>query len=347
MPTAAIFGCSGLSLTPLERRFLIRRNPVGFILFKRNVADPRQVRSLVDELRGCVGRADAPVSIDQEGGRVMRLQPPHWPMRAPAAALGSDGRAAWLQGRLIASDLRALGITMNCAPVADLTFPGAHDVIGDRAFSDDPAMVAAAAGAFARGLLAGGVLPVLKHLPGHGRAAVDSHLATPRVTASRADLAARDFQPFHVLRDLPVGMTAHVIYEAIDPARVATLSPVVVAEIIRGEIGFDGLLLTDDLSMHALGGGFAERAAAARAAGCDLALHCNGDLAEMAGVAEGAGSLNAAGADRLERALGLVAGYDPHAVDPAPLQAELDDLLSRAARTGLRAKVNTPMSVPS
>jgi beta-N-acetylhexosaminidase len=287
---ACILGCSGPALSDAERGFFREANPWGFILFARNVESPDQVRRLVDDLRASVDRADAPALIDQEGGRVQRLKPPLWPAYPPGRAYGElppvERRdLAWLGARLIAADLKALGVTVDCLPVLDAPLPGASNVIGDRAYANDPEEIARLGRAAADGLMAGGVLPVMKHAPGHGRARVDSHKKLPVVDASLADLAARDFAPFRALADLPMAMTAHVVYRALDRARPATTSPVVIAETIRGAIGFDGLLISDDLSMNALKGSLGERAAAALAAGCDVALHCNGDATEMTAVA--------------------------------------------------------------
>ena len=338
MPRAFVAGCAGPELTDAERAFFRDADPLGFILFRRNVVSPDQVRHLTAALRECVGRADAPVLIDQEGGRVQRMGPPHWP-RYPAGRLYgrlADGDAtrrrdlAVLGTRLIAADLRAVGITVDCLPVLDVPVPGAHDIIGDGAYADEPDGVAELGRAAAEGLLAGGVLPVVKHIPGHGRAGADSHEALPRVAASLAELRGRDFRPFRAAADLPLGMTAHVVYEAIDPDRPATLSPAVVADIIRGEIGFDGLLLTDDLSMKALSGRFRTRAEQALAAGCDVVLHCNGDLAEMRDVAEGATALGGASLRRWEAASALIAGA-PGAFDPVDARLALDGALAAAA----------------
>lgn len=298
-----ILGCAGTTLASEEREFFRAADPLGFILFQRNCGDPDQLRRLVTALRKTVGRDDAPVLIDQEGGRVARLRPPHWPAYPSAAriaALGEDSAvAARTVARLIADDLARLGITVDCLPVLDLPVPGADAIIGDRAYGTEPARVAALGRAACEGLLAGGVLPVVKHVPGHGRATVDSHLACPVVTAARGALAAHDFAPFRALNDMAWAMTAHIVYSAIDAARPATLSPIVIAEVIRGEIGFAGVLVSDDLSMQALGGDIGERADGALAAGCDLVLHCNGRLDEMGAVAEAVGALSAVAADRV------------------------------------------------
>ena len=285
-PRAVILGCAGEELSADERRFFADADPLGFILFRRNCRSRDQVRALVETLRGCVGRADAPVLIDQEGGRVARLRPPEWrlyPAAARIAALPDPTaqQAARLGARLIADDLAELGVTVACLPVLDLPVAGADAVIGDRAYGVEPERVARLGLAVCEGLLAGGVLPVLKHIPGHGRARVDSHYACPTVETDHDELSRTDFAPFRALAAMPWAMTAHIVYRSIDPTAPATLSARVIAEIIRGEIGFDGVLVSDDLSMGALGGGLGERAQRALDAGCDLALHCNGDLAEM------------------------------------------------------------------
>ncbi|HRO12094.1 MAG TPA: glycoside hydrolase family 3 N-terminal domain-containing protein, partial [Amaricoccus sp.] len=274
---AAIFGCAGPELTPEEGRFFAEAAPWGFILFARNVESPAQLRRLTDALRDSVGR-DAPVLVDQEGGRVARLRPPHWREWLPALEecarlpAARRGRAMHLRYRLIAGELRAAGIDVDCAPVLDVARAETHAIIRNRCYGGDPGEVAAIGRAVAEGLLAGGVLPVIKHMPGQGRAPLDSHLELPLVEADRAALA-EDFAPFRALADLPMAMTAHVVYAAIDPGAPATLSPVVV-RLMREEIGFGGLLMTDDISMRALSGGLGERAARALAAGCDIVLHC-------------------------------------------------------------------------
>ena len=314
-PRAFIAGCSGQTLTPDEIAFFRDADPLGFILFRRNIGDPDQVCALTTSLRDAVGRGDAPVFVDQEGGRVQRLGPPHWP-KYPAGrtyarlAPDLDARREFVRtgARLIAHDLRAVGIDVDCLPVLDVPVPGAHDIIGDRAYDTDPAAVAVLGRAAAEGLMAGGVLPVIKHIPGHGRAGADSHENLPRVSTTLDELRGHDFLPFRAMADMPIAMTAHVVYEAIDPERPATTSPIVVSDIIRGEIGFDGLLLTDDLSMKALSGGFRERAEAAFRAGCDVALHCNGDLAEARAVAEAAPVLSGESLRRVEAALARIAG---------------------------------------
>ena len=306
---AAIFGVSGQVLTSEERAFFRDVQPLGFILFARNVAEPDQVRRLVNDLRASVEHAEAPVLIDQEGGRVQRLKPPHWRAAAAAAKFGAlasqragDGRkAVFLNHQLIGAELAALGIDVDCAPLIDVQQPGAHDVIGDRAYGGDPEQVATLGRAAADGLMSAGITPVIKHIPGHGRSMVDSHYDLPRVTTPHDELSRIDFVPFKRLADLPWGMTAHIVYEALDKALPATLSAKVISEIIRGEIGFDGLLLSDDLSMKALRGTLAELARESVAAGCDIALHCNGKMEEMVQVAAGAPPLSKVGLERYTR----------------------------------------------
>ena len=293
MPRAFITGVEGFALTPSERDFLREAEPWGFILFRRNIESPGQVRRLVCSFREAVGRADAPVLIDQEGGRVQRLSLPHWPAYPPGAAYAALYRmdrdaglaAAQLGAQLIANDLADLGVHVNCLPLADVPAPGADAIIGDRAYGDGPEQVSAISAAVTAGLAAGGVLPVLKHLPGHGRANADSHLSLPLVTTERAVLERTDFAAFLPLASLPLGMTAHVVYADIDPAAPATTSQTVIRDIIRGFIGFDGVLMSDDISMGALSGSLASRARAALAAGCDLVLYCKGELAEMQEIA--------------------------------------------------------------
>jgi beta-N-acetylhexosaminidase len=316
---AFISGCAAATLSDEEKRFFAETCPWGLILFKRNIETPAQVSGLIQSWREIVGRADAPVLIDQEGGRVQRLGPPHWPKFPAAEAMtrgGDSAETVRLGARLIANELLPLGINVDCLPVADLRFPGAHDVIGDRAYGSDPAEVARLARAAAEGLLAGGVLPVVKHIPGHGRALADSHLELPRVSASRTELEATDFAPFRLLADLPLAMTAHVIYEAIDDRLPATISPVVIGEVIRKHIGFDGLVMTDDVSMKALSGGIGENTKAAFEAGCDVALHCNGSMDEMRAVAANAPLLDGKAAARAKKALDSIAG-GPKSLDVA------------------------------
>jgi beta-N-acetylhexosaminidase len=331
-PRAVIFGCAGESLGERERAFFADVDPLGFILFRRNCRTREQVRALIAALREAVGRADAPVLIDQEGGRVARLLPPEWRLYPPAAHIAAlpdpiAEEAARLGARLIADDLARLGITVDCMPVLDLPVAAADPVIGDRAYGGEPGRVARLGRAVCEGLLAGGVLPVVKHLPGHGRAPVDSHLALPVVETARAELAGSDFAPFRALADMPCGMTAHVVFAAIDEALPATLSRRVVGQVIRGEIGFDGVLISDDLSMRALGGTMAERAQGALAAGCDLVLHCNGDPSEMAAVAEASAALSPAAMARLARGEALrCRSFAPFDRDAA--EARFDALLA-------------------
>ena len=308
---AFIAGIAGTVLTDREQAFFRESEPWGLILFKRNINTPDQVRRLTDSFRDTVGRADAPVLVDQEGGRVQRLGPPHWQVYPtgrdygrlyeadPAAGLA----AARLGARLIATDLAAVGIDVDCWPLADVPVAGADVVIGDRAFGTDPDKVAAIAGAVAEGLREGGVLPVVKHIPGHGRAMTDSHRELPVVDADRASLEATDFRAFRPLAGLPLAMTAHVVFTAIDPVTPATTSVTIVREVIRGAIGFDGVLMTDDISMEALAGAMRARSRAARAAGCDVVLHCNGRFDEMCDVAEAVPPLAGAAARRAAAAL--------------------------------------------
>ncbi len=304
MIQATIFGCAGPVLSAEEQAFFAEERPWGFILFARNIVSPDQVRSLVTALRASVGRPEAPVLIDQEGGRVARLKPPHWRLYPPGRAYAEAGaEIARLGARLMAHDLMSLGVNSDCAPVLDVPEPGAHDIIGDRAYGETAQSVAQFGRAVAEGLIAGGVLPIIKHIPGHGRARSDSHLELPVVEASLADLEARDFAPFQALADMPAAMTAHVVYAAIDPTRPATTSRKVIEEVIRGSIGFDGLLISDDLSMKALSGSLQSRASQSLDAGCDVVLHCNGDPAEMAAVAGGARTLEGRALERAEAAL--------------------------------------------
>ncbi|MCJ9736003.1 beta-N-acetylhexosaminidase, partial [Bradyrhizobium sp. PRIMUS42] len=308
---AFITGVSGTELTAIEREFIRDQRPWGFILFKRNVATPAQVAALVAELRTAADVADAPVLIDQEGGRVQRLGPPHWPVYPPGAvfstlydtdsALGLT--AARLSARLIAADLADLGITVDCLPLADVPVAGADAVIGNRAYGTEPGKVAAIARAVTEGLEQGGVLPVLKHIPGHGRATADTHFQLPTVDTPRAELEQTDFAAFKPLADLPMAMTAHVVFSAVDPAHPATTSATMIADVIRGAIGFQGLLMSDDVSMNALSGNIAERTRAIFAAGCDVALHCNGNIEEMREVAGQTPELSGRALERANAAL--------------------------------------------
>lgn len=329
--SAAILGCAGTTLTAEEVAFFRSEKPWGFILFKRNIADPNQVRALTAALRETVGRADAPILIDQEGGRVARLQPPHWktypPGRAYGALVANDPLVAReitrLGARLIAHDLLSLGINVDCVPVLDVPDPQGHEIIGDRAYGDTPEQVATLGRAAAEGLLAGGVLPIIKHIPGHGRAMADSHLELPVVKAKLAELEARDFAPFRVLSDMPMAMTAHVVYTAIDRARPATTSRKAIKKIIRESLGFDGLLMSDDLSMKALSGDFRQRAKDSLAAGCDVVLHCNGDMAEMKAVMSGVGKLSREARRRVQAVMGRLVKV-PEPLDVEQARARFD-----------------------
>ncbi len=332
-PLAAFFGSAGPTLSAGERAFFRAANPAGYILFRRNIENARQIEALVGDFRRCVGRADAPVLIDQEGGRVARLPSPPWRKAPPAAVFGRiaeqdagrGARAAYLNALLIGADLKALGINVDCAPVLDLRVAGAHDIIGDRAFSEDPDTIAKLGRAACEGFIAAGVVPVIKHIPGHGRAHADSHESLPVVETPLDVLRASDFAPFRALADMPMAMTAHIVYTAADADRPATTSPAVVAAIIRGELGFDGLLMSDDICMKALAGSLAERTAAVIAGGCDVVLHCNGVLAEMEAVAASAPALSESGARRLDDALRRVA--DKPAADVGKARRELEDIL--------------------
>jgi len=334
MAKAFITGIAGLVLTAEESAFLRAAEPWGFILFKRNVDTPAQVRDLVTALRETVGRSDAPVLIDQEGGRVQRLGPPHWPKYPPGAAYArlyeSDKavglKAAKLGARLIAHDLVALGITVDCLPLADVPVSDSDPIIGDRAYGMTPQQVAILAQAVTDGLMEGGVLPVLKHIPGHGRATADSHLALPVVDVDARTLESSDFAAFRPLAKLPLGMTAHVVFSAIDPVAPATTSVKMVREVIRGFIGFDGLLMSDDVSMNALSGTLADRSRAAIAAGCDVVLHCNGKLDEMRQVAGESPLLEGAAKRRADAALG--ARRAPAAFDVAAARGEFAAIMT-------------------
>jgi beta-N-acetylhexosaminidase len=333
---AFITGVSGLELTAEERAFLRAERPWGFILFKRNIDNPAQVARLVEELRGSTGDLDAVVLIDQEGGRVQRLGPPHWPVYPPGAVFGrlydiEPGlglEAARLSSRLIAADLVDLGITVDCLPLADVPVEGADAVIGNRAYGNTPDKVAAIARAVTTGLEQGGILPVLKHIPGHGRATADTHFKLPVVDTSAAELEAVDFAAFRPLADLQMAMTAHVVFSALDATQPATTSATIINQVIRGWIGFQGLLMSDDVSMNALAGSIAERTRAIVAAGCDIVLHCNGKLDEMRAVAAETPVL---AGKALERAKAVLASRrQPDAFDRVQGRAELDALVARA-----------------
>jgi beta-N-acetylhexosaminidase len=310
---AFISGCAGPRLSEAERDFFRRANPWGLIVFKRNVETPEQLTELTSEFRAAMDRRNAPVFVDQEGGRVQRLGPPSnfWRAYPPARRYGqlyekdavAAFRAARRVGRMMAEDLRQCGITADCLPVLDVPQEGSHNVIGERAYGTAVERVIMLARAHMAGFAEGGVLPVMKHIPGHGRARVDSHMSLPVVDASRAELEAVDFPPFAALADAPMAMTAHIVYTALDKEHCATLSKRIVGTVIRNWIGFRGLLMTDDLSMKALGGSFGEKVRGALAAGCDIVLHCNGQMAEMEEVAEAAGHLKGKAASRARVAL--------------------------------------------
>jgi beta-N-acetylhexosaminidase len=334
--TPAIFGIAGLSLSADERAFFRDADPAGYIIFGRNVADRAQLRALTDELRAIHGRERLFVCIDQEGGRVARMKPPEWLAFPPGEAFdrlydlapASAIEAARANAEALAIDLSEVGITADCHPVLDVRQPGAHDVIGDRAFGSEPMRVAALGRAVLAGLARGGVVGTIKHMPGHGRAQADSHKELPTVDADE-DALAIDLQPFQALADAPVGMTAHVRFTAWDRDNPATLSPFVVGEIIRKRIGFAGLLLSDDLDMEALSGTVPERAERAIAAGCDIALNCWAKMADMVGIADRLPALSDAAALRLQRAL-IAAGDSGTAGDQAELIARRDSLLALA-----------------
>jgi beta-N-acetylhexosaminidase len=331
--TPLFLGMSGASLTADERALFIAADPAGYIVFKRNCVDPTQLLALTDELRTLAGR-DVPILIDQEGGRVARLGPPHWPVFPAAAAFGalydrapiSAIEAARLNAEAIALTLRSIGVNVDCLPLLDVPQPDAHGIIGDRAYAADPQWIAALGRATLQGLRARGVCGVIKHIPGHGRAMVDSHLDLPVVDASRDELQS-DLAPFRALSDAPMAMTAHVVYTALDAARCATMSPTVIG-LIRDDIGFDGLLMSDDLGMKALDGDFGALALGALEAGCDIALHCSGDFAEMRAIVEAGCAMTLDASRRLDAAMAWAAVPDPH--DIADLVARRDALLALA-----------------
>jgi beta-N-acetylhexosaminidase len=337
---AFITGLSGLELSAEEREFIRSERPWGFILFKRNIETPAQVIRLIRESRSSLGEPGAPVLIDQEGGRVQRFGPPHWPAYPAGAVFGVlydidpalGLAAARLSARLIAADLIETGVTVDCLPLADVPVAGADAVIGNRAYGTEPGKVAAIARAVAEGLELGGILPVLKHIPGHGRAAADTHFRLPVVDAPKAELERTDFAAFQPLADLPMAMTAHVVFSALDPAHPATTSATIIEQVIRGVIGFQGLLMSDDVSMNALAGSIAERTRAIFAAGCDMVLHCNGRLDEMREVAAETPELSGKALERARRA--LASRRAPQAFDRLAARAELDALIDRAGMAG-------------
>ncbi|WP_157219294.1 beta-N-acetylhexosaminidase [Flavisphingomonas formosensis] len=330
------FGLAGPELTDAERAFFTAADPAGYILFKRNCVDRAQLRALTDELRKIAARGDVPILIDQEGGRVARLQPPEWPAFPTAERFDalydvspvSAIEAARVNAQAIGVTLCELGITVDCLPLLDVRDPGGHDIIGDRAFGSEPMRVAALGRAVIEGLWAAGVVGVVKHIPGHGRAMADSHVELPVVTAEIAELE-RDIEPFAALHGAPMAMTAHVVYTAWDKDRCATLSPIVINEVIRGQIGFEGLLMSDDLGMQALAGSFGERAAGVLAAGCDIVLHCSGVMEEMIAVADAVGEIGAEAKLRLDRAMATV--VDKRSAETLEvLVAKRDALLAQA-----------------
>jgi beta-N-acetylhexosaminidase len=328
-----ITGCAGLKLTDEERDFIQRFNPWGLILFKRNVDDAAQLIQLTREFREIVGREDAPVLIDQEGGRVQRMGPPHWRKFPPANTFGRhpsplDERADLVRNgaRLIAEDLRACGINVDCLPVLDVPAPGGHNVIGDRAYGDDPLTIATLGRAACEGLIAGKVLPVVKHMPGHGRAEADSHMELPVVRATRKELEL-DFEPFRMLKDMPLAMSAHVVYTAIDPEQPATTSAKVVDQIMRKAIGFDGLIMSDDLHMKALRGSFRAKTEALFAAGLDMALDCHFNPVTAREVAEASPVLDGIRAERAAKALRLLHGA-PKPFDVTTAEQKVFSLLA-------------------
>jgi beta-N-acetylhexosaminidase len=335
MTKAFITGLSGTMLSPSERDFIRAERPWGFILFRRNIDTPAQVAALTEEVRNVLGERDAPFLTDQEGGRVQRFRPPNWPLYPPGAAFGQlydidpalGLKAARLSARLIADDLMRVGVTVDCLPLADIPIAGANEVIGDRAYGNDPKKVAAIARVVTEGLQEGGILPVLKHIPGHGRAMADSHLSLPVVDTPQSELEAIDFAAFKPLADLPMAMTAHVVFSAYDPTHPATTSATMIERVIRGLIGFQGLLMSDDVGMHALAGSIAERTKALFAAGCDIVLHCSGELAEMHQVARETPELSGKPLQRANAA--LATRKTPKSFDRVVARAELDELIGR------------------
>jgi beta-N-acetylhexosaminidase len=333
---AVIFGCDGLELTAEEQAFFREVQPWGFILFKRNCESPEQVRKLTTEMRKLLGRANAPILIDQEGGRVQRLRGDGWRSRPAPASFGALNRQdpataremAYTNARLMAKDLADIGVNVDCTPVVDVPVDGAHDIIGDRAFGRDPWLVASLGQAVIDGMLDGGVLPVIKHVPGHGRARADSHMELPVVGTSRDELERSDFAPFRALAQSPFAMTAHVVYAAIDPTAPATTSKRVIDEIVRGFMGYDGCLLTDDLTMRALKGTLTDRVKASLAAGCDIILHCTRNMDEMREIAAATPVLSGKALERAERALKALKPAKPFAV--AEAQSRLDAALGVA-----------------
>ncbi len=332
---AFIAGCTGMELSEAEADFFRKEQPWGFIIFAHNIEDREQVSALTSQMRECVGRDDAPILIDEEGGRVQRLRPPHWLSNPPGQVLGkiyerdaNDGkRAAWLLSRLIAHDLFEIGVNVDCLPILDVPVEGVSDAIGDRAYSRDVDIISEIGQSVVDGLMAGGVLPIVKHMPGHGRAICDSHFELPLVTETLEELIVSDFKPFKALNKVAMAMTAHIVFEAIDVNNPATTSTKMIDEIIRGTIGFDGLLMSDDISMEALSGDYVERTKSSFAAGCDIVLHCNGKMDEMLQVASATPELKGQALKRAQFALSQLKPADNQ--DIAALRTEFDRLVSQ------------------
>lgn len=350
---ACIMGLSGTELTPEERRFFSDTQPLGFILFRRNIETPEQVKALVVSLKSLVAH-EALILIDQEGGRVRRLRPPHWPDYPPASRFAEvtndpseEREMVRLGARLMAHDLAELGINVDCAPVLDVPQPGAHDIIGDRAYGLTPQAVAVMGRACAEGLLAGGVLPVIKHIPGHGRAGADSHTDLPRVDTKFDELLKVDFYPFQVNADMPIAMTAHVLYRAIDKRNPATTSRKCL-KIVRDVIGFDGLLICDDLSMNALSGTLEKRARASLRAGCDVLLHCNGQMDQMKQIAQVTPKLKGEALRRAKAAMRRIL-KTPEPLDVTDARARFDVVMARGQETDVRVDPTEghPVAAPS
>jgi len=341
---AFISGCAGTALTGAERALFAAERPCGLILFARNVESPAQIRALIDDFKDAVGSDEVLVLIDQEGGRVQRLRPPHWLNMPPARCYGdlyatdpeAATRAAFAGARIMASELHDLGINVNCTPCLDVPQKGAHDIIGDRAFSTDPDVVIALGRAVMEGTLAGGVLPVIKHVPGHGRALADSHLSLPRIDATKEELEALDFRPFKALHHAPLAMTAHILLPVFDERRPATVSPVIMGQVIRDQMGLTGLVMSDDIGMKALQGPLAERTRAVFEAGCDVVLHCSGKLADMVEVAGAVPPLEGLAAARFDHARSCL--HAPEPFDPAEAMA----LVSEAAATRVASLGSDP-----
>jgi len=335
MTKAFITGLAGTQLSSAERDFIRAERPWGFILFRRNIDTPAQVAALTNEIRDAIGEVEVPILVDQEGGRVQRFRPPNWPLYPAGAAFGQlydidpalGLRAAQLSAQLIADDLTKVGVTVDCLPLADVPVPGADDVIGDRAYGNEPKKVAAIARAVTEGLEQGGILPILKHIPGHGRATADSHLALPVVNTPKNELESIDFAAFKPLANLPMAMTAHVVFSAYDAAHPATTSATMIEQVIRGLIGFQGLLMSDDVGMNALAGSIAERSKALLAAGCDMVLACSGEPEEMHQVARETPELSGKALARAKAA--LASRQAPKPFDQDAARAELDELIGR------------------